>query len=311
LHAPAFRGYKNIRPVEAPAATPDAGVPAASKLMTMSPKNLLLTLSTLLLVSCAQAGDDAQVKGQATKANNQPPMQNKMKIEIWSDVMCPFCYIGTRKFEAALAQTSVKDRIEIVWKSFLLAPDMKTRPCKNINQFLAEHKGIPVQQAEAMHAQVTAMAKGVGLQYNMDKVVVASSVNAHRFAHFAKGQGKGAEAEEALFRAYFTEGKNIDDFPTLIQIGTSLGLDGAALKAALEGGAFADAVQADIAEARQIGVNGVPFFVFNRKYAVSGAQDPKTFSEVIEKAFSEWQAANPGALEVISGPACTPAWECK
>ena len=235
-----------------------------------------------------------------------------MKVEIWSDVMCPFCYIGKRKFETALAQFSHKDKVELVWKSFQLAPEMKTQPDKNTHQFLADHKGMSLEQAKGMNDQVTQLAKQVGLTYNFDKSIVANSFNEHRFTHFAKQYDKQNEAEEILFRSYFTDGKNIDDYPTLIQLGAEIGLDTTALKTALEKGSYADEVRADIYEAQQVGVRGVPFFVFNRKYAVSGAQESKTFLETLEKAFDEWRKSNPeNAIEVIEGKICTPEGECK
>ncbi|MBK8831723.1 MAG: DsbA family oxidoreductase [Saprospiraceae bacterium] len=210
-----------------------------------------------------------------------------MQIEIWSDIMCPFCYIGKRKFEAALAQFEHKDDVQITWKSYQLSPDMVTDPKKNINQFLAEHKGISVEEAKRMNEYVTGMAAQVGLTYNFDKTIVANSFNAHRFAHFAKQFGKQDEAEEALFAAYFNEGKNLDDYAVLIELGKEIGLDPAALKTALESGAYADDVRTDILEAEQLGLRGVPFFVFDRKYGVSGAQDSKVFLETMEKCVRE------------------------
>ena len=213
--------------------------------------------------------------------------KHTLQIEIWSDIMCPFCYIGKRKFEAALSQFEGKDDVEIIWKSYQLSPDMVTDSSKNINQYLSEHKGISIQEAERMNAYVTNMAAKEGLTYNFDKTVVANSFKAHQFAHFAKQYGKQDEAEEKLFQAYFTDGKNIDDDAVLIQLGTELGLDTTALKAALENGTYAEEVRADIKEAEQIGVRGVPFFVFDRKYAVSGAQDSKVFLQTLEQAYAE------------------------
>jgi predicted DsbA family dithiol-disulfide isomerase len=213
--------------------------------------------------------------------------KHKWQIEIWSDIMCPFCYIGKRKFETALSQFEGKDDVEITWKSYQLSPDMVTDSSKNINQYLAEHKGISIQEAERMNAYVTNLAAKEGLTYNFDKTVVANSFKAHQFAHFAKQYGKQDEAEEKLFVAYFTEGKNMDDDAVLIQMAAELGLDTTALKAALESGTYAEEVLADIKEAEEIGVRGVPFFVFDRKYAVSGAQDSKVFLQTLEKAQEE------------------------
>jgi predicted DsbA family dithiol-disulfide isomerase len=235
-----------------------------------------------------------------------------MKVEIWSDVMCPFCYIGKRKFETAFAQFEHKDKVQLVWKSFQLSPELKTQPGKNIHQFLAEHKGISVQEAKGMNDYVTGLAKQVGLTYNFDSSIVANSFNAHRFTHFAKQHGRQNEAEELLFRSYFTDGKNIDDIQTLVALGKEIGLDEAALKAALENGSYADEVRKDIREAGQVGVRGVPFFVFDRKYAVSGAQESAMFLGALQKSFDEWQAANPVVkLEVTEGQSCDMDGECK
>lgn len=216
-------------------------------------------------------------------------MENTMKVEIWSDVMCPFCYIGKRKFEAALEQFPDKDKVQLIWKSFQLAPELVTQPDKSLHQFLSEHKGISLEQAKGMNDHVSQLAKQVGLVYNFDSSIVANSFNAHRFTHFAKQYSKQNEAEESLFRSYFTDGKNIDDYPTLIQLGSEIGLDPVALKAALENGSYADEVRIDIYEAQQVGVRGVPFFVFNRKYAVSGAQETPVFLETLQNSYAEWQ----------------------
>jgi len=235
----------------------------------------------------------------------------KMEVEIWSDVMCPFCYIGKRKFETALKQFKHQNDVEIVWHSFQLAPEIKTQPDVNIHQFLSEHKGMSLEQAKEMNDHVTQLAKQVGLVYNFDKSIVANSFNAHRFTHFAKQYDKQNEAEEILFRSYFTDGKNIDDYPTLIRLGEEIGLDTSALKAALENGSYADDVKTDIYEAQQVGVRGVPFFVFNRKYAVSGAQESNAFLETLEKSFAEWRKENPlSELKISEGSVCKSDGTC-
>jgi predicted DsbA family dithiol-disulfide isomerase len=138
-----------------------------------------------------------------------------MKIEIWSDIVCPFCYIGKRRFEKALAQFEHRDEIEVEWKSFQLSPGLKSEPGKSIHQFLAEHKGISLDEARGMNDYVTQMAAQETLEYDFDKAVVANSLKAHQLIHFAKANGKQEEAEELLFRAYFTEGKDIDNPQTL------------------------------------------------------------------------------------------------
>ena len=234
-----------------------------------------------------------------------------MKIEIWSDVMCPFCYIGKRRFEAALQQSGHQGEIEVEWKSFQLNPYMKTDPSININQYLAEAKGWTLDYARQMNDHVTQMAAEVGLTYNFDKSVVANSFNAHRFSHLAKKHDLGDKAEEALFNAYFTDGLNIDDQDTLIKLATSIGLDAAETKQVLDGDAYADDVKNDINEAQQLGIRGVPFFVLNNKYGVSGAQVVSVFLETIEKSFGEWQLENnKPSLTIIEGESCSPDGDC-
>ncbi|WP_413669204.1 DsbA family protein [Mucilaginibacter sp. Mucisp86] len=235
-----------------------------------------------------------------------------MKVEIWSDVMCPFCYIGKRRFEEALANFEEKEQIEIEWKSFQLNPDLKTNPDISINQYLADIKGWTLEHAEQMNNHVTQMAAQAGLAYNFDKSVVANSFNAHRLAHLAKKHGLGDAAEEALFKAYFTEGGNIDDTKTLIELGTAIGLNTEEIKQTLESDAYADDVKHDIAEAQYLGVRGVPFFVMNRKYAVSGAQEVAVFNDTLAKAFAGWQQENPKpAFDIIEGESCSPDGDCK
>ncbi|MDR3680397.1 MAG: DsbA family oxidoreductase [Flavipsychrobacter sp.] len=228
-----------------------------------------------------------------------------MKVEIWSDVMCPFCYIGKRKFEQALVEFAHRDEVLVTWKSFQLAPDMQTEQDKTIDQYLAEHKGIPLAQAREMNAHVTQLAKKVGLTYNFDKAVVANSFDAHRFSHLAKQHGLQDIAEERLFAAYFTEGKNTADHDTLIQLGTDIGLDATETRNMLNSNLFAEEVRGDIREAQQIGASGVPFFVFVHKYAISGAQDSSTFLQALNQV---WEETGHDALPLAEndGASCTP-----
>ena len=150
---------------------------------------------------------------------------NKMKVEIWSDVMCPFCYIGKRKFEAALSKMPERESVEVIWKSFQLQPDLKTDPTKNTVAHLAESKGWTMAYTNQAIAHVVNMAEEVGLNYNFDKAIVANSFDAHRISHYAASQGKGDEMEEQLFKAYFIDGKNTADHTTLTQLAVSIGLN--------------------------------------------------------------------------------------
>jgi len=221
---------------------------------------------------------------------NARAAESRMRVEVWSDVVCPFCYLGKRKFALALERFANRDDIDVVWKSFQLNPNVRSDPDLSINEFLAREKGIDVRTAEQMHERITRAGQAVGLEYHFERIVVANTFDAHRVIHFARAYGKADEAMDRLFRAYFTEGRNIAHRPTLAELGAEIGLDAAALIAALETGAYAGDVRADMEEAQQLGINGVPFFVLDRKYAVSGAQEPALFLEALQQAHAEWKA---------------------
>ena len=206
-----------------------------------------------------------------------------MKIEIWSDIMCPFCYIGKRQLESALAEFP-NDDFEIEWKSFQLDPSIVSQPGKDVYAFLAEHKGISLEQSKDMHVGVTQRAKSVGLDYNFDKVIISNSLTAHRIIQLAKSKKLGDEMEEIFFKAYFTEGRDLNNASVLIQLGIEAGLDENEVVEVIENEAmYLNNVQKDVAEAQEIGVQGVPFFVFDRKYAISGAQPVEAFVQTINE----------------------------
>ena len=212
-----------------------------------------------------------------------------MKVEIWSDVMCPFCYIGKRKFENALKQFSHKADVEVVWKSFQLDPTLKTDAKTTVNQMLADKKGWSMEYAKEMNDHVSRIAKEVGLTYNLNEAVVANSFDAHRFSHLAKKYNLQNQAEERLFSAYFTEGKNTADKNTIIQLGNEVGLNGELIKQMLESNEYAEDVKNDIREAQQVGVKGVPFFLINDKYTISGAQDSSMFLGALNQIWDEFE----------------------
>ena len=228
-----------------------------------------------------------------------------MDVDIWSDVMCPFCYIGKRKFEQALAQFPQREPIRVTWKSFQLNPDLVTDPTKSTVAYLAESKGWSLEQANQITEQVTDMARQVGLSYDFSKAVVANSWDAHRVSQLANQHGLGDAMEERLFKAYFTEGRNIADYATLVELGTDVGLPAEAITAVLNSDQFADTVSRDIYEAQQVGVRGVPFFVLNQRYAVSGAQQPETFLKALETAWGEFEKTRPALTDLsAAGDAC-------
>ncbi|MBX2972069.1 MAG: DsbA family oxidoreductase [Flavobacteriales bacterium] len=210
-----------------------------------------------------------------------------MTIEIWSDVVCPFCYIGKREFESALQRFEHRDKVKVVWKSFELDPNAPERSEYDMYGMLVSKYGGTREDAKARVQGVVQRAKTVGLDYQMDKAIIGSSFHAHRLIQFAKAKGKGAEAEERLFRAYFIEGKHIADKTVLAQLAGEIGLDKAEAEQMLASTAYTDAVRADEREAQQVGVRGVPFFVIDRKYGVSGAQQSAHFLGALEQAWKE------------------------
>jgi predicted DsbA family dithiol-disulfide isomerase len=238
----------------------------------------------------------------------------KMKVEVWSDIMCPFCYIGKRNYESALKQFDGRDKVEIEWHSFQLDPMIpkKIELKENVYRYLAKSKGIPYEQSVKMHERVIDMANKAGLDYRFDKAIVANSFDAHRLIQLAKSQGLGDEAEEKLFHAYFTEGRDFGDHETLIAIGREIGLKKEEIQYALTSEDFASKVDRDIEEAGEIGIRGVPFFVLDRKYAVSGAQPPEYFLQALKQSFEEWKENNPlSATDGSEDMICTPDGECK
>ncbi len=227
-----------------------------------------------------------------------------MKVEIWSDIMCPFCYIGKRNFEAALKEFEGRDEIEIEWKSFQLDPSIpKTFETKiNTIEYLAERKGMSIEKSKELHTNVIETAKKVGLDYDFEKAVVANSFDAHRLIQLAKTKGLGDAAEESLFKAYFTDGKDMSDHSTLVQLGKEIGLNEEEIISALASEEFEAKVNFDVSEGSQLGVTGVPFFVFDRKYAVSGAQPIETFLNALKQSHAE--SKNEGATCAPGGGCC-------
>ena len=199
--------------------------------------------------------------------------------------MCPFCYIGKRRLETALKQYDARgETVEIIWRSFQLDPDLETNEHVTVTESLAMKKGWSLAQTRQIMSQVVSMAAAEGLTYDFDRAVVANSFDAHRFTHYAKSHNLQDAAEERLFAAYFTEGKNTADIETLATLGAEIGLNKKAVSEVLQKDTFADAVEIDIALAQVFGIRAVPFFVFNSRFAVSGAQDVAVVLDTMEKA---------------------------
>ncbi|GAA4144025.1 DsbA family oxidoreductase [Sphingobacterium kyonggiense] len=216
-----------------------------------------------------------------------------MLIEIWSDIMCPFCYIGKHQFENALNQLTFKSDIEVQYKSYQLNPEYHYVAGDTTYGFLSRSKGISVEQAKEMTGHVVQMASQVGLNIDFDTNIPANTFKSHELIHFAASQNKAKEMKERLFQAHFEQGKNIEDQAVLVQLAEEVGLNPEEAREALKTDRYATAVRRDLQEAKQIGIRGVPFFLFDRKYAVSGAQGADAFQEVITKSYEEWKANKP------------------
>ncbi|EIA09775.1 DsbA family protein [Flavobacterium frigoris] len=232
-------------------------------------------------------------------------MENTLKIQIWSDIMCPYCYIGKRRIEGALAQFEHKDAVEIEWKSFQLDANFIASEDDDMVEHLATKYQKDRQWAQEMMDSMTENAKNSGLDFHFEKAIMANSFNAHRLLHLAKKYNLSNELEELLFKAYLTDGRNVNDLATLSELGLQVGLEIKEIEAVLQSNAYAKEVKEDITEAQEIGVQGVPFFVLDNKYAVSGAQHVETFIKTLEKVWEEGKfKSKVTILETKDGDSC-------
>lgn len=210
-----------------------------------------------------------------------------MKIEIWSDVMCPFCYIGKKNFEQALEKLPFKDEVEVEWKSFQLDPTLELAETKTTAEYFREKKGFPEEQAKQMTAQVVNMGKASGINFNFEKALITNTFPAHKILHLAKKHGKSSEMEEELFKAHFLNGENVGDTKVLSSLAQKLGINKEETQQTLSSDEFDNDVNQDILEGRNHGVTGVPFFILNGKYVVSGAQPAELFEEALTQTYNE------------------------
>lgn len=223
-------------------------------------------------------------------------MSDPLKVDIWSDIACPWCFIGKRKFERAVEEFSADGRaVEVEYHSFELSPDTPVDFEGSTTEYLAERKGMPVEQVEQMLAQVTSIAAAVGLDYDFDTVIHTNTVRAHQVLHLAKAKGLQSEMKERLLSAYFEQGRHIGRAEDLADLAAEVGLDRAEVLAALETEEFLPDVRADINQARAYGISGIPFFVLDQKYGVSGAQESAVFVQALTQAWDERDPSRPGA----------------
>ncbi|SHF89907.1 Predicted dithiol-disulfide isomerase, DsbA family [Flavobacterium segetis] len=232
-------------------------------------------------------------------------MKDTLKIQIWSDIMCPFCYIGKRRIEVALENFPHKNSVEIEWKSFQLDAGFVASADDNMVVHLANKYQKDAVWAQGMLDDMTQNAKNSGLDFHFEKAIMANSLNAHRLLHLAKKFNLANNLEELLFKAYLTDGLNINDLATLKDLGVKIGLNSQDIDEVLNSDIYAKDVASDILEAQSIGVQGVPFYVFDNKYAVSGAQHVDTFINTLEKVWKEGNfVAKPIVLNTTLGDSC-------
>ncbi|WP_026482227.1 DsbA family oxidoreductase [Agromyces subbeticus] len=219
-------------------------------------------------------------------------MSEPIKIDIWSDIACPWCYIGKRHLESGIA--SLGDgapEVDITYHSYELSPDTPLDFEGSTVEYLADRKGMPVERVEQMLDHVTGVAAQAGLDYHFEKVAHTKTLKAHEVLHFAKSEGKQLELKERLLKAYFVEGGRVNRIDELVAYAAEVGLDADAARDALESGRYGDAVQADIAQAQAYGINGVPFFVIDGKYGISGAQPAEVFAQALTQVAGERDGA--------------------
>jgi predicted DsbA family dithiol-disulfide isomerase len=217
-------------------------------------------------------------------------MTDPIKIDVWSDVVCPWCYIGKRNLETGLAEAAQDDDapdVTVTFHSFELTPDTPNDYEGTERDYLVQNKGMPAADVDQMLAHVTGVAAQAGLEYHFDTVRPTGTVKAHELLHFAKEQGRQLELKERLLAAHFTEGRHVGQVDELVQLASDVGLDPDAARDALESERYLTAVRADQQQATAYGINGVPFFVIDGKYGVSGAQPPAAFTQIVRQLWQE------------------------
>lgn len=216
-----------------------------------------------------------------------------MKIEIWSDIACPFCYIGKAHLEKALEKFQHKSQIEVIYRSYQLDPDYYHSENDTAFSILVNKKHMPIEQVKGMAKHIENMASKVGITMDIEKSVPANTHDAHRLIHLAEQYGKEKELMTGLFKSHFTLGENIEKREVLEAIALEHGIEQSELNKFFESDIFADKVANDILASRSVGVRGVPFFVIDRKYSISGAQPIDNFVSALEQSFLEWEQENP------------------
>lgn len=245
-----------------------------------------------------------------------------MRIDIWSDIVCPFCYVGKRNLEQALAEFEHRDEVEVVWHSFELDPSATEHPAGSLPEMIAGKYQMSLEQAIASQESLAERAREVGLDFNWRQARYGNTFDAHRVIHYAAEQGLASAAQEAFKLAYFTQGRSVQDHESILDIASEIGLDTAEVEAVLKSDRYAADVRADEQLARQLGINGVPFFLIESKWAVSGAQPAKMLVQALRQVWDETHRVeflNPlagaagdaaGSNAAEAGPSCDMNGNC-
>lgn len=231
----------------------------------------------------------------------------KMKIEIWSDIACPYCFIGKRKLEMALSQFEHQDEVELVWYSYQLDPSLpKVATDMSIYEYYANKSGITVDEAKESLQGMTDLAKQVGLNYDYDKLIVVNTANALRLVKLAAEENLATEAEEAIFSAYFEQGKNIGDKETLIELGVKIGLHWEQVELLLDSDKYFDKVAVDTMYAdEQLQLEYIPFYRLNQTHVIQGSIEPEDYLQALKAAYADWKSGVSTGGDIISGQSCS------
>jgi len=214
-----------------------------------------------------------------------------MDVEIWSDITCPWCYLGKRRFERALGEFDRADEVVVTWRSYQLNPAQPKGDTRTHDEYLAQKTGRSLEEVRASDARLTALAAAEGLDYHFERYRVVNTFDAHRVLHLARAHGVGAEAHERFMRGQLVEGEVMEDTETLVRLAGDVGIPADAVRSTLAGEAYAADVEAEIREAADLGCTGVPFFVIDRRYGVSGAQGSEVFLQVLQAVAGETEVS--------------------
>lgn len=221
---------------------------------------------------------------------SQTAFSQTIQVDVWSDVACPWCYVGKRKLELGIQQfeaANPQTNIDVVFHSFQLDPNIPTDYEGSHQQYLVENKGFPAEQIGVMHDRLAGIGAAVGLSYNFDQVQTTNTQLAHELMQFAKTLGKQIELKERIMNAYFSLGQHVGKVDVLVALAGQVGIDESAARRVLEERTYRNAFEADVAQAREFGISGVPFFVIQNKYGIEGAQGPEMFVHAFETVQAE------------------------